>query len=106
MITLAAVTVAVLLSPVILYLFNQTNAIFLRGAIGLHIALFLLGCFAIHFPVLLYEKNGNHLSLYNAHAPDASLYQLMIALFVGLILVIPAFYFLFKVFKKTNVREG
>ena len=105
-ISIIAFTVAVLLSPVIFYLFNQTNAVFLRGAIGLQIVLFLLGWFAIHFPVVLYEKNGNNLSLYNAHAPDASLYQLMIALFVGLILVIPAFYFLFKVFKKTNVGEG
>jgi cytochrome bd ubiquinol oxidase subunit II len=105
-ISIIAFTVAVLLIPVIIYLFNHPNVIYLRGAIGLQVALFLLGWFAIHFPVVLYEKNGNHLSLFNANAPDASLYQLMIALFVGLILVMPAFYFLFKVFKKANISEG
>ena len=106
LVSISAFTVAVLCSPVIFYLFNHANVIFLRGAIGLQVALFLLGWFALHFPVVLYEKNGNNLSLYNAHAPNASLYQLMIALFVGLILVMPAFYFLFKVFKKANIREG
>lgn len=105
-VSIIAFTVAVLLIPVIVYLFNHANVIFLRGTIGLQVSLFLLGWFAIHFPVVLYEKNGNHLSLFNAHAPDASLYQLMIALFVGLILVIPAFYFLFKVFKKANITQG
>lgn len=104
-ISIIAFTVAVLLIPVVLYLFNHANVIYLRGAIGLQVSLFLLGWFAIHFPVVLYENNGNHFSLFNAHAPDASLYQLMIALFVGLILVIPAFYFLFKVFKKANIPQ-
>lgn len=99
-ISIIAFIAAVLLIPVMLYLLNHANAILLRGAIGMQVSLFLTGWFALHFPVVLYEKNGNHLSLFNAHAPNAALYQLMIALFVGLILVVPAFYFLFKVFKK------
>lgn len=61
--------------------------------------LILLGWFAIHFPAIVYLKDSDPLTFFNAHAPDATLFQLLIALFVGLLLILPAFYFLFKVFK-------
>ncbi|TXK45306.1 cytochrome d ubiquinol oxidase subunit II [Pontibacter qinzhouensis] len=91
-----------LLTPVTYYLFNHPNIVLLRIAIGLQVTLIMLGWFAIQFPILVYEKNGNHLTFYNTQAPYATLYQLLIALIVGLLFVLPAFYFLFKVFKKDN----
>ncbi len=94
--------IAFLLIPAIIYLFRHPTIFYLRAAISLQVTLVLLGWFAMNFPVMLYEKNGNHLSFLNAHAPDATLYQLLIALLVGLVLIIPSFYFLFKVFKKTK----
>ncbi len=99
-ISISAFAIVLLLIPVTYYLFSHPRALYLRGAIALQVALIILGWFAIHFPVLVYEKNGNHLTFFNSRAPNATLYQLLIALFVGLLLIIPSFYFLFKVFKK------
>ena len=90
----------ILLLPLILYLFQHPKIVYLRAAISVQVTLIMLGWFAIQFPILVYEKNGHHLTFYNTQAPYATLYQLLIALLVGLILVIPAFYFLFKVFKQ------
>ncbi|MDQ4138987.1 MAG: cytochrome d ubiquinol oxidase subunit II [Bacteroidota bacterium] len=91
-----------LLIPVVIYLFTHPNVFYLRAAISVQVTLVMLGWFAIQFPVLVYEKNGNHLTFYNSQAPAATLNQLLIALFVGLLLVVPSFYFLFKVFKKNK----
>jgi cytochrome d ubiquinol oxidase subunit II len=100
--SITALSAVLLLTPFIFYLFNHQNILYLRAVAGVQVTLIMLGWFAIQFPVLVYEKNGNHLSFYNTAAPEATLLQLLIALFVGLVLVIPAFYFLFKVFKGMN----
>ena len=92
----------VLFIPLTFYLFYHPVVAYLRGAVGIQISLIMVGWFAMQFPVVVYEKNGNHLTLYNTQAPYATLYQLVIALFVGLLLIVPSFYFLFKVFKRTN----
>ncbi len=97
--SIAALGTVILLIPLIIYLFNQPNIVYLRVVAGIQVSLIMLGWFAIQFPILIYEKNGNHLTFYNTQAPEATLLQLLIALFVGLLLVIPAFYFLFRVFK-------
>ena len=94
--------VVFLLAPLIFYLFNHPNIIYLRVVAGLQVSLIMLGWFAIQFPVLVYAKNGNHLTFYNTQAPASTLYQLLIALFIGLLLVVPAFWYLFKVFKGTG----
>jgi cytochrome bd ubiquinol oxidase subunit II len=98
-ISIAALSSVLLLIPVIFYLLNHPNIIYLRIVAGIQVSLIMIGWFAIQFPILIYEKNGDHLTFYNTQAPYATLFQLLVALFVGLVLVIPAFYFLFKVFK-------
>lgn len=100
--SIAAMSTVLLLIPFIFYLFNNPDIRYLRAVVGVQVTLILLGWFAIQFPILVNERNGNHLSFYNTAAPDATLLQLLIALFVGLVLVIPAFYFLFRVFKGMN----
>ncbi len=100
--SIICLTVVLLLIPLIYYLFNHPNIVYLRAAVAVQIALIMSGWFAIQFPVMVNERNGNHLTFYNTQAPEATLYQLIIALFVGLLLIVPSFYFLFKVFKKTN----
>lgn len=98
--SIAAFSIVILSVPVMLYLFKHPNIVYLRSLISLQVTLVMLGWFAIQFPILVYEKNGNHLTFLNTQAPYATLYQLVIALFVGLLLIVPSFYFLFKVFKK------
>ncbi|MEI6948478.1 cytochrome d ubiquinol oxidase subunit II [Paraflavisolibacter sp. H34] len=99
-ISITAFSLVTLFIPVIFYLFHHPNTAYLRAAISVQVVLIMVGWFAIQFPILVYEKNGNHLTFYNTAAPEATQYQLLIALFVGLLLVIPSFYFLFKVFKQ------
>lgn len=100
--SIAALGAVVLLSPLIFYLYNRPMVLYLRGTVALQVALVMTGWFAIQFPVLVQQRNGDDLTFYNTAAPPATLYQLTIALFAGLLLVLPAFYFLFKVFKKTD----
>ncbi|HYE54434.1 MAG TPA: cytochrome d ubiquinol oxidase subunit II [Chitinophagaceae bacterium] len=104
--SIASLSTVILLVPLIFYLSEHPVIIYLRAAVAVQVALVVTGWFAIQFPVLVYEKNGAHLTFYNTSAPEATLYQLMIALFVGLLLIIPAFYFLFKVFKKTDEQQA
>lgn len=101
-ISIISLSLVVLLIPLVFYLFNHPNIAYLRAAAGVQVSLIILGWFAIQFPVLVNEKNGNYLTFYNTQAPEATLYQLLIALIAGLLLIIPSFYFLFKVFKRTN----
>ena len=100
--SIACLSLVVVLIPLIFYLIKHPEVRALRIVVGAQVSLIMIGWFAIQFPVLVYEKNGNHLTFYNTQAPEATLVQLLIALFVGLILVVPAFYFLFRVFKNPN----
>ena len=94
--------VCVLLTfPFIWVFLNRRNnkTIFLRIAIGVQVTAVLTGWFYIQYPVLVRVSGGQHLTIHNTHAPEATLYQLLIALIVGLVLVVPGFLYLFRVFK-------
>lgn len=92
---------ATLLCPVIWHFLNrQTNkTVYLRIGTGVQVTAIIAGWFYIQFPVVIQVKDATQLTFYNTQAPQATLYQLFIALIVGLLLVIPGFVFLFKVFK-------
>jgi len=100
--SIICLSAVILLIPLIFYLFNHPVILYLRAVVAVQVALIMTGWFAIQFPVLIHVSNGDHLSFYNTQAPESTLFQLVIALFVGLLLVLPSFYFLFKVFKKTD----
>ena len=91
----------VLLCPFIWIFSERKNnkTVYLRIAIGAQVTAVLLGWFLIQFPLIIQFNNGQALTFYNSQAPPASLLQLLIALVVGLLLVVPAFLVLFKVFK-------
>lgn len=104
--SIISLSTVVLFIPLIFYFFSHPVITYLRAIVGIQISLIMLGWFAIQFPILVYEKNGNHLTFYNTQAPYATLYQLLIALLVGLLLIAPSFYFLFRVFKRKNERNN
>lgn len=93
--------IALSLCPVTWYFLNKekNKTLFLRVGVGLQVSAILIGWYYIQFPVLVEVRDGSELTFYNTQAPAATLEQLLIALIVGLILVIPGFYFLFRVFK-------
>lgn len=100
--SIGSMIIAAVAVPLILHFIHNNNVVYLRATIGVQVAAVIVGWFAIQYPVMINTSDGNHLTFYNTHAPQSTLQQLLIALIVGLVLVIPAFLFLFKVFK---VRE-
>lgn len=71
----------------------------IRILVATQAGIIMLGWQAIQMPIILYLKNGNHLTLYNAAAPDSTLYYLCIALGIGSSIIFPLLFFLFKTFK-------
>ncbi len=66
---------------------------------GAQVALILLGWFRVQFPVLVRLADGRDLTFFNSHAPEATLTQLGLALLFGSALILPALYYLLRVFK-------
>jgi cytochrome bd ubiquinol oxidase subunit II len=98
-ISIACLVLAVLFIPLILYFLKQHRSAEVRIAAGLQVTAVMLGWFAIQYPTVINVQNGEHLTFINTKAPDATLLQLLIALITGLLLVIPGFIYLFRVFK-------
>lgn len=98
---IAMFVLAGLLCPVIWKLLDRekNKTLYLRIGTGVQVTTILLGWFTIQFPVMLQVKGGQHLTFYNTQAPPATLQQLLIALIAGLLLVVPGFFYLFRVFK-------
>ena len=97
--------VATILCTVIWHFLNKekNKTVYLRIGVSLQVTLVLIGWFYIQFPVLIKLNNGTSLTFFNTQAPYATLYQLLIALIVGLVVIIPGFVYLFRVFKiKSN----
>jgi cytochrome d ubiquinol oxidase subunit II len=92
---------ATLLCLVIWFFLDRkiNKTLYLRVAIGMQVTSIIIGWFFIQYPVLINVKGGEHYTFYNTQAPQATMQQLLIALAVGLVLIIPAFIYLFKVFK-------
>lgn len=99
--------VAVLFCPIIWHFLNKekNKTVYLRIGTGTQVTAILLGWFYIQFPVLVEVKDSGELTFYNTQAPAATLDQLLIALIVGLLLVIPGFIFLFRVFKVRSKEQ-
>jgi len=103
--SLVLLLLAVLLAPIIWFFLNKkrNKTLYLRITIGMQVSAILACWFYIQFPVLIQIKGGEHLTIFNTQAPPATLQQLLIALIVGLILIVPGFLYLFKVFKVKHV---
>jgi cytochrome d ubiquinol oxidase subunit II len=100
-VSVVMLVLAALLCPFIWTFLNRerNKTVYLRIGVGVQVTAILIGWFYIQFPVLIQVKGGQHLTFFNTQAPTATLEQLLIALIVGLVLVIPGFVYLFRVFK-------
>ena len=97
--SLSASAIATLLIPAIFILIKKDNILWMRIATGAQVAFIFIGWAAVQFPNFIQFKDGTTLSMYNAAAPNSTFTQMVIALTVGLLVVIPAFLYLFKIFK-------
>jgi cytochrome d ubiquinol oxidase subunit II len=77
----------------------QRNVFWTRFLAGAQTTCIIAGWFAVQFPVMVYTSGGNHLTIWNARAPEKTMEYLLWALIVGVVIIFPAFAYLFKVFK-------
>ena len=67
---------------------------------GAQVVAILSAWFFIQYPVVIALRSGEDMTIFNTQAPAITLKYLLIALIVGLILIVPGFLFLFRVFKR------
>jgi cytochrome bd ubiquinol oxidase subunit II len=69
--------------------------------------LFIIGAFyAVYYPVIVVIGDGENLTLYNTAAPEITHAYLGWALIIGSVLIFPALFFLYKVFKAEEPKKA
>ncbi len=103
-ISLFSAAIATLLIPILFQKISKKQELWIRPLLSAQVALILIGWAAIQFPDFIRLANGNTLTIYNTSAPNATFRQLVLALSLGVLLIIPAFWYLFKVFKFSDSK--
>lgn len=98
-VSIASVVLATLLIPVLLWSISRHHTNLIRVVAGAQTVFVLLGWFMIQYPVLVKISGGDDITVFSAVAPDSTLWQLTLALTLGLLIVIPVLIWLFRVFK-------
>lgn len=101
-VSMGSVIIATILIPFIYYGLKKNLKNFLRIVVGAQTAAIITGWFGFQFPVMVAMKNSQDITVYNAVAPDRTLFLLIMALVVGLAVVIPLLIYLLRVFKFSN----
>ena len=97
--TLLCVLVATTLVPLIFHFIRKKKTWSLRITVGFQISIIMLAWFFIQWPNFFYFQDGSTLSIYDAASPKASMKILFNALAVGVVIIFPGLYYLFKIFK-------
>lgn len=106
-VSVACVIAATVIVPFMWRSINRQDILQTRFLAGAQTACILLGWFAIQFPVMLYLKNGQHLTVYNSQAPQSTMIMLFWALVVGVLIIFPSIGYLLKVFKfKEEIKKS
>ncbi|MGE5395470.1 MAG: cytochrome d ubiquinol oxidase subunit II [Candidatus Saccharibacteria bacterium] len=98
-IAIGCIILATVLIPYLWKSITRKDIFKLRLLAGIETACIIAGWFAIQFPVMVYIRNGHHLTIWNSQAPESTMDMLFYALIVGVLIIIPSFIYLFKVFK-------
>ncbi len=104
-IAIGCVVVATLIIPFLWKNIQHRKSLRTRFLAGIQTACIITGWFAVQFPVMVSVSGGPHLTIMNSRAPESTMTLLVYALFAGILLIFPAFYFLFKVFKFRNIEK-
>jgi cytochrome d ubiquinol oxidase subunit II len=96
---LGAVVFATLLIPIFWIVVKKKNKNLIRLVGGAITTCIFTGWFAVQFPVMVFLKDSAPLTISNTKAPESTMYFLIYALGVGILIIFPAFAYLFKVFK-------
>jgi cytochrome bd ubiquinol oxidase subunit II len=99
-ISIVSVILATLIVPFLWYKISRKNPLWTRISAAAITFFILTGWFGIQFPVMINVVSpGENFTVYNSAAPEITINYLVYALFIGLVIILPAFVFLFKTFK-------
>lgn len=101
-VAIGCVILATILIPLQWSSIKSRNNLRIRLLAGIQTACIISGWFAVQFPVMIFIADGSHLTVWNTQAPDRTISLLVYALMVGILLILPAFAYLFMVFKFDN----
>ncbi|HEY3371393.1 MAG TPA: cytochrome d ubiquinol oxidase subunit II [Prolixibacteraceae bacterium] len=104
-VAIGAVILATLIIPFLWQDIKHRNNLRIRLLTGVQTACIIAGWFAVQFPVMIFISGGSHLTVWNSQAPERTISLLLYALVVGILLILPAFVYLFKVFKFDNMGD-
>jgi cytochrome d ubiquinol oxidase subunit II len=104
-IAIACVILATILIPYLWKSITRRNIFLLRLLAGIQTACIISGWFAVQFPVMIFVEGGKNLTVWNSQAPESTMLFLLYALVVGVLIILPAFAYLFKVFKFDGEEE-
>lgn len=96
---LLMVVLATALIPVLWWSLQKEKTILSRALAAGQVIAVMLAWFWVQMPVVIRQAGAADLTFYNSVAPDATLWQLFLALVVGSCIILPFLYYLMKVFK-------
>ncbi len=98
-VSVISVVLATLALPFLWINLNKNKRNLLRIIAGFQTTMIVTGWFAIQFPVLVKIQDGNDITLQNSAAPQQTQFFLLIALIVGVLIILPSTFYLYKIFK-------
>ena len=98
-IAILSIVGATLIIPFLWRNIKRGNRVQIRLLAGIQTACIIAGWFAAQFPIMVFIADSSHLTVWNSKAPDRTIDLLVYALIAGILLILPAFAYLFKVFK-------
>lgn len=103
--SLTSLGVASVLTPVVAVAFRRGMPWLVRVSVGGQVALVLAGLVSAQYPVLL-RMQHRVLTLQEAAAPSSTLRALWVAVGVGLMVILPALFYLLRVTKGRAARDA
>lgn len=97
--SVVAGVLATLIVPFIFKFIRQKQIWPLRITVGAQISVIMMGWFVFQWPNLVVFSDGSVLSMYDAAGPELTMKVLFIALAVGVVIIFPGLWYLFKLFK-------
>lgn len=94
--------IATLLIPVVFKLITTQRTWTLRLAVGAQILFVMAGWFINQWPNLVVFSDGSTLSMHDAASPQITMKILFSALAIGVVIIFPALYYLFRLFKSNT----
>lgn len=89
--------------PPLWLVIGQRKYLLARLLAGFQVSMIVFGWMAMQYPVMIHLAGGEALTLQQALAPPSVQYVLVVSLLLGSLLIFPGLYWLFRVFKLSNL---